>query len=154
MIDSGGARSDTETDCCEPAPGLTGEESRRIEATTRSSPPRSTGLSWRQADPDDLRDRLEWPVREVLDDVAHGSRHPVLSIWGTDIICCGHILADSIDRESAGRRVRGDDRTRKEIARLLKRAVAREMLCWEACVTVGSGDSVTVMSAPLGMLLR
>ncbi|MFI6090743.1 hypothetical protein [Streptomyces sp. NPDC051218] len=25
--------------------------------------------------------------------------HPVLSVWGTDIICYGHDLADYIDRE-------------------------------------------------------
>ncbi|MEU3429772.1 hypothetical protein [Streptomyces gardneri] len=28
--------------------------------------------------------------------------HPVLSVWGTDIICYGHDLADCIDREFGG----------------------------------------------------
>lgn len=98
---------------------------------------------WRHADADDLRHRLEWPVREVLGDVAHGSwhpalgprpaaeervevaravlaraprlvpvyahrfmlagrdsvGHPVLSMWGTDIIRYGRDLAHYIDRE-------------------------------------------------------
>ncbi|MGW3389922.1 hypothetical protein [Streptomyces cinereoruber] len=149
------------------APGLTEEELGRIEATYAfefspehrtflaaglpvASPPEEGAAweqpwpDWRHADPDDLRDRLEWPVREVLNDVAHGSwhpalgprptsmgeaveaaravlaqaprlvpvyahrfipagratpGHPVLSVWGTDIICYGHNLADYIDRE-------------------------------------------------------
>jgi hypothetical protein len=156
-----------EADCCEIAPGLTEEEFSRIEATYElefspehraflaaglpvASPPEEGATwqqpwpDWRHADEDDLRHRLEWPVREVLGDVAHGSwhpalgarptskeealevaravlaraprlvpvyahrfipagrdtpGHPVLSVWGTDIICYGHDLADYIDRE-------------------------------------------------------
>jgi hypothetical protein len=161
------ARRLAEADCCEIAPGLTEEEFSRIEATYEFefSPehraflaaglpvasPLEEGATWQQpwpdwrhADEDDLRHRLEWPVREVLGDVAHGSwhpalgtrptskeealevaravlaraprlvpiyahrfipagrdtpGHPVLSVWGTDVICYGHDLADYIDRE-------------------------------------------------------
>ncbi|MFH9606178.1 hypothetical protein [Streptomyces sp. NPDC017448] len=174
MIDFDGARLGAEAarrlveaDCCEIAPGLTEEEFSRIEATYEfefspehraflaaglpvASPPEE-GATWQQAwpdrrhaDEDDLRYRLEWPVREVLGRVAQGSwhpalgarplseeearevaravlaraprlvpvyahrflpaghdspGHPVLSVWGTDIICYGCDLADYIDRE-------------------------------------------------------
>ncbi|MGW4551273.1 hypothetical protein ACWEN4_33735 [Streptomyces violaceorubidus] len=174
MIDTDGARLGAEAarrlaeaECCEIAPGLTGEEFSRIEATYGfefspehraflagglpvASPPEEGATwqqpwpDWRHADVDDLRHRLEWPAREVLADIAHGSwhpalgarpatndeavevtravlaqapqlvpvyahrfipagrhtpGHPVLSVWGTDIICYGHDLADYIDRE-------------------------------------------------------
>ncbi|MFF5477668.1 hypothetical protein ACFY5C_10040 [Streptomyces sp. NPDC012935] len=174
MIDTEGAGLGTEAarrlaeaGCCEIAPGLSEEEFTRIEATYAfefssdhraflaaglpvASPPEEGATweqpwpDWRHADPDDLRYRLEWPVREVLSDVGHGRwhpalgtrptddeeavdvaravlaqaprlvpvyghrflpagrgtwRHPVLSMWGTDIICYGHDLADYIDHE-------------------------------------------------------
>ncbi|MGW8760928.1 hypothetical protein ACWGN5_00345 [Streptomyces sp. NPDC055815] len=174
MIDADGAWLGAEAarrlagaDCCEIAPGLTEEEFGRIEATYgfEFSPEHRAFLAaglpvvsppeegetweqpwpdWRHADEDDLSYRLEWPVREVLGDVAHGSRHPalgarptsdeeavdvaravlaraprlvpvyahrfipagldspghpILSVWGTDIIYYGHDLADYVDRE-------------------------------------------------------
>ncbi|KJY25271.1 hypothetical protein VR46_41480 [Streptomyces sp. NRRL S-444] len=159
------ARRLAEADCCEIAPGLTEEEFSRIEGTYEfefspehralaglpvASPPEEGATwkqpwpDWRHAGEDDLRHRLEWPVRGVLVGVAHGDwhpalgarptssdeavevaravlaraprlvpvyahrflpagrdtpGHPVLSAWGTDIICYGHDLADYIDRE-------------------------------------------------------
>lgn len=174
VIDRGGFRLGTEAahrlalaDCCEMEQGLSETEFRHVEATFGfefsadhraflaaglpvASPPEEGATweqpwpDWRHADSDDLRYRLEWPVRGVLDAVrigwweqswgqrpagesaavkvaerelaevpklvpiyahrfvpagrgTHG--HPVLSMWGTDIICYGQDLADYIDRE-------------------------------------------------------
>ncbi|MFB6835765.1 hypothetical protein [Streptomyces sp. NPDC056361] len=180
MIDTDGARLGVEAarrlaeaDCCEMAPGLGEEEFARVEATYGfefspehraflaaglpvKSPPEDGATweqpwpDWRHADPDELRDRLEWPVREVLHEVEGGRwhpalgerpatdeeavdaaravlaraprlvpvyahrflpagsghrRHPVLSMWGTDIICYGRDLAHYIDHEFGGAEV-------------------------------------------------
>ncbi|WP_232788645.1 hypothetical protein [Streptomyces odonnellii] len=97
------ARRLAEAGCCEMAPGLTEEEFSRIEAAYEFefSPEHRAFLAaglpvasplqedatwqqpwpdWRHAAPDDLRNRLGWPVREVLGDVAHGSWHPALGV--------------------------------------------------------------------------
>ncbi|MEV6230076.1 hypothetical protein AB0L88_19680 [Saccharopolyspora shandongensis] len=100
---------------------------------------------WRDGDPDELREQLNWPVKGVLRAVesnghwnpAWGARpdareeavamarrlladapkmvpvyahrflpagrgsfgHPILSVWGTDIICYGADLIDYVDQE-------------------------------------------------------
>lgn len=149
------------------APGLTEEEFSRIEAAYGfefsvdhraflaaglpiASPPEDGATweqpwpDWRDADPEELRHQLDWPVREVLGDVERGSwhpalgprpqdgedpadvarrvlvgaprlvplyahrflpagrdafGHPVLSLWGFDIVCYSHDLAEYIDHE-------------------------------------------------------
>ncbi|MFC9284605.1 hypothetical protein [Streptomyces collinus] len=98
MIDFDGARLGAEaarrlaeSDCCETAPGLEEDEFSRFEATyfefspehraflaglPVASPPEEGATwqqpwpDWRHADSDDLRHRLEWPVREVPGSVA------------------------------------------------------------------------------------
>ncbi|MFJ4686070.1 hypothetical protein ACIQNG_07040 [Streptomyces sp. NPDC091377] len=83
---------------CEVAAGLSDAELRRVESTYGfefsadhraflaeglpvSSPPRRGSAwerpwpDWRHGDPEDLRYRLEWPVREVLREVELGGWH-------------------------------------------------------------------------------
>ncbi|MFF0245931.1 hypothetical protein ACWEU6_37395 [Streptosporangium sandarakinum] len=161
------ARRLAELDCCEIAPGLTDAEFDRIEGlygfefADDHRAFLSTGLpvsqpyeegqtwekpwpDWRNGDPDELREHLDWSVRELLRDVESGhwnqswgerpgtaeaamaaarSRlseaprmvpiyahrflpaghgtfgHPVLSMWGSDIIYYGTDLLDYINQE-------------------------------------------------------
>ncbi|WP_307832071.1 hypothetical protein [Prauserella cavernicola] len=161
-----------ELGCCAIAPGLTDAEFARIEGehgvefsddhraflaaglpvNSPFEPEPGTTYAWqrpwpdwRDGDPDELRERLDWPIEGIVQAVetdghwnpAWGARpdtpetavrmaqrcvadapklvpiyghrflpagrgtvgHPVLSVWGTDIICYGADLIDYVDRE-------------------------------------------------------
>jgi hypothetical protein len=105
LLGTQAARRLAQTGLYEIGPGLTDAEFARIEqeygfefadehrtflaaGLPTGSPPPQPGVfqsdtpwpDWRNGDPDDLRERLNWPVEGVLFDVGHGYWHDT---WGT-----------------------------------------------------------------------